>query len=152
MMAFSKSVARVRANLAYGFTLVEVLIAATILFAALTVISDSFRASIVASRRADETVRLLAPLPFLVETIAAQIREKPDAKVSGGGQLLNVDYQFEATSILFKPPLPKFNPETTEREVFEPRYHLYDVSLTLRRPGVQRIFKYREIAWQSSSQ
>jgi hypothetical protein len=105
----------------------------------------------VSSRRADETVRLLAPLPFLIETIGEQIREKPDASVSGAGRLLSIDYQFEATSILFEPPLPRFNPETAEKEIFEPRYRLYDVSLTLRSSAVQRTFNYREIAWQPLS-
>jgi len=135
-----------------GFTLVEVLIASTILFAALVVITDSFRASMVASQRADETVKLLTPLPVLIDAIAEQIRESPGAKVSGEGRLLSVDYQFEATSVLFEPPLPRFNPETGAQEISEPRYRLYDVSLTLRRPAVQRTFSYREIAWQPLAQ
>lgn len=141
-----------RSHVTRGFTLVEVLIAATILFTAMAVISESFRASLAASRRADDTVQLLTPLPLIVETIASELRNQPDASVQGEGALLGVDYRFEANTLAFDPPLPRFDPDLGELIIYAPRYRLYEVSLVLVSGSRSRAFRYRELAWSGLSQ
>lgn len=130
-----------------GFTLVEVLIAATILFTAITVISDSYRASMAASRRADSVVRLMTPMPLIVETVAEQLRRNPQAEVSGEGRLLGVRYEFLAKSTAFKSPLPRLDAEVGEVTEYQPRFRLYDVELRLHNQETTRVFRYQEIAW-----
>jgi type II secretory pathway component PulJ len=130
-----------------GFTLVEVLIAATILFTAITVISDSYRASMAASRRADSLVRLMTPMPLIVETVAEQLRLNPQVALSGEGRLLGVRYEFSATTSAFEPPLPRLEAEVGEVTEFQPRFRLYDVELRLRNQESTRVFRYQEIAW-----
>ncbi len=66
----------------HGFTLIEVLIAATILFAAVTVISETYRASLLASRRAENVAAMLGPLPLIV----AAVRERLGAKLPRRGR------------------------------------------------------------------
>ena len=130
-----------------GFTLVEVLIASVILFATITVISESYRASLAAGQRAAVTAEILTPLPLITSTVRAQLRERPDERLRGEGELLGVRYSFEAVTVRFEPPPPTFDVTIEDMRVFAPRYRLYDVRLTLERHSIQRQFLYQEIAW-----
>ncbi len=130
-----------------GLTLIEVLIAATILFAMLTVVSESYRASLMASSRADDTVRLLTPLPLITSAVRQKLIDDAGDRVEGSGELLGVRYRFVADSLEFRPPLPRFNPDTGEFAKYPPRFRLYDVSLELRSKRIARSWKYREVAW-----
>ena len=87
---------------ARGFTLIEVLIAATILFAALTVISESYRTSMQSARRAETVVRMLTPLPMIVSNIQAALRADPLERAAGEGEMLGVRYQFKAATQRFE--------------------------------------------------
>lgn len=130
-----------------GFTLVEVLIAATILFTALTVISEAYRASMASSRRAEVVVRLLSPLPFIVQSIGQRLRENPQERLEGRGEIFSVVYKFSAISSKFEPPPSRFEPDLGDFTTYQPRFRLYDVSLTLESEGYTRQFSYQEMAW-----
>jgi hypothetical protein len=132
---------------ARGLTLIEVLIAATILFAMLTVVSESYRASLMASSRADDTVQLLTPLPLITSAVRQRLIDDPVERVEGSGELLGVRYRFVADSLEFRAPLPRFNPDTGEFTKYAPRFRLYDVSLELRSDRISRSWRYREVAW-----
>ena len=130
-----------------GFTLVEVLIASTILFAAITVISESYRASLMASDKATRTAEMLTPMPLIVGHVQGKLLETPDERVSGKGEILGVKFEFVAATTRFAPPPRRFVPETGEFQSFAPRFRLYDVQLTLRSGTQQRTFAYQELAW-----
>ena len=130
-----------------GFTLVELLIASTILFAALAIVADGYRGVVTASARSSDTASLLAPLPLIRTHIQARVRATADERVSGSGTLLGVGFEFTAESVKFSPPQPTFDLETTEMLYFEPRYRLYEVSLILARGRRQETFVYQELAW-----
>lgn len=141
-----------RARLAScGFTLIEVLIAATILFAALTVIAEAYRANMQATRRAETIVRMLTPLPMIVGKIQATLRESPLERAEGEGELLGVRYQFSAATVRFEPPAPRFDPDQSDFTSYPPRYRLYDVRLELGFASQRREFLYQELAWQSAA-
>ncbi len=130
-----------------GFTLVEVLIAATILFATLAVVADSYRANLDASRRAEIITRMLTPLPMVVSNVQNQLRENPIDRLNGSGSALGVVYRFEAVSTLFEPPPPNLDSDTGQVENYPPRFRLYDVNLTLELEGQSREYIYQELAW-----
>lgn len=130
-----------------GFTLVEVLIASVILFATVTVIAESYRSSLAAGQRATITAEMLTPLPLITSTIRKQLRERPDERLRGDGELLGVGYFFEAVTVRFEPPPPTFDATIEDVRVFAPRYRLYDVRLSLERRSIQRQFLYQELAW-----
>jgi type II secretory pathway component PulJ len=130
-----------------GFTLIEVLIAAVILFATITVVSESYRASLASGQRATTMVELLTPVPLIISTIRARIRERPEQRLTEEGQLLGVRYAFEAVSVRFEPPPPSIDFEMQTLRVFKPRYRLYEVTLHLERRSVKRRFVYQELAW-----
>ena len=130
-----------------GFTLVEVLIAAVILFATITVVTDSYRTSVAASLRATITAELLTPLPFITANIRNSLRQQPVERLTGDGKLLGVKYQYEAVSVRFEAPPPAVAPEIEGNQILPRRYRLYDVHLSLAHRTMERQFTYQELAW-----
>lgn len=130
-----------------GFTLIEVLIAATILFASITVISESYRASLVASDKASRTAAMLTPMPLIVGHVKNRLLETPDERVWGNGEVLGVGFDFEATSVRFASAPSRIEPDTGEFRVSPPRFRLYDVRLNIRRGSLKKSFSYQELAW-----
>ena len=130
-----------------GFTLIEVLIASTILFASITLISETYRASLLASDKARKTAEMLTPLPLIVGHIKSALLETPEERVRGRGQVLGVSFEFDARTLQFAPPPPRFVPESGDIRRYAPRYRLYEVALTLRAGSRQRAFSYQELAW-----
>jgi prepilin-type N-terminal cleavage/methylation domain-containing protein len=131
-----------------GFTLIEVLIAATILFMVLAVAGYSYQSSLLASRKAEGLVALLTPLPMILETVRNDLRAHPDTERSGHGSLLGVHYGFEAKTVRYEPPPARFDPDQAVFTNYAPRFHLYDVALTLERGSAQRRYLYQELAWE----
>ncbi len=125
----------------------ELLIAGTILFAVITTITEAYRTSLQSSLRAEETVRMITPLRFIVSDIASELQRDTAEASQGGGTMLGVGYRYAAQSVLFTPPANRFDPDTSNFRNYEPRYRLYDVSLTLTYRGRSREFKYQELAW-----
>lgn len=136
---------------ARGFTLVELLIAGTILFAVITTITEAYRTSLQSSLRAEETVRIITPLRLIVSDIANELQNEVAETSQGGGTMLGVNYRYAAQSVLFTPPATRFEPDTSNFRNYEPRYRLYDVNLTLTYRGRSREFKYQELAWTGSA-
>jgi prepilin-type N-terminal cleavage/methylation domain-containing protein len=131
-----------------GFTLLEVLIAATILFTVLAVATETYRNSLLASSRAEGMVKLLTPLPLVTSSIRSQLRSNPVETLSGGAELLGVNYSWQATTARYGSPPRRFDPDATDFVDYPQRFRLYDVELTLRHGSQQRVFLYQEVAWE----
>jgi prepilin-type N-terminal cleavage/methylation domain-containing protein len=130
-----------------GFTLIEVLIAATILFVAIAVVSETYRGAMLASRRADTVAAMLTPLPLIVAAVRSALRDDPAERREGASELLGVRYRFDAISVRFEPPPRRFDPDTAEFREYAPRFRLYDVRLVLRYRDHERTYLYQELAW-----
>jgi type II secretory pathway pseudopilin PulG len=131
-----------------GFTLIEVLIAATILFMVLAVAAESYRGALLASRRATLLVGVLTPLTLVTNAVRDKLREAARDKLDGGGELLGVGYRFEATTVRYGAPARRFDPDDGSFRDYPPRFRLYDVRLTLRKGDLHREFLYQELAWE----
>jgi prepilin-type N-terminal cleavage/methylation domain-containing protein len=131
-----------------GFTLLEVLIAATILFTALAVATETYRSNLLASSRAEALVTMLTPLPMITSSIRSQLRSNPVEKLDGGSELLGVRYEWEANTARYGAPPRRFDPDATDFITYRPRFRLYDVRLTLHRGQQKRVFLYQELAWE----
>ena len=127
--------------------MIEVLIAATILFASITIISDAYRTSMQSTRRAETVIRMLTPLPMIVSKIQSTLRSDPIERATGEGELLGVRYVYSAEGKLFAPPPRRFDPDQAEFTAYAPRYRLYDVRLQLAFAMQKREFVYQELAW-----
>jgi prepilin-type N-terminal cleavage/methylation domain-containing protein len=131
-----------------GFTLLEVLIAATILFTVLAVATETYRNSLLASGRAQGLVTMLTPLPLITSAIRNQLRSNPVEKLGGNAELLGVDYEWEAVTVRYGSPPDRFDPDLTDFVSYPKRFRLYDITLKLRRAKQERVFLYQEIAWE----
>lgn len=139
-----------RHRVSRGFTLIEVLIASVILFAVITVVSESYRASLAASGKSRSVVDIAAVLPLIVGHIREVLRSDPQESVSGDGRVLGVDYAFTAESMSFKPPPARFDPDSGQFREYPARYRLYAVRLDLQTPSGKRTFEFKEVAWVSN--
>jgi len=131
-----------------GFTLIEVLIAATILFTVLAVASESYRNSLLATAKAETLVEMLTPLPLITSSIRNQLRTNPMERLQGGAELLGVQYSWAAETVRYGSPAPRFDPDQIDFVTYPPRYRLYDVKLNLALRGMEREFIYQELAWE----
>jgi len=135
-----------------GFTLIEVLIAAVIMFTVLATATVSLRAAMHASERASRKTELLAPLPWITPTIRERLREYPGDNLaterSGEGVVFGVEYRFHASLVRSGAPPSRFDVDAAEFIEYAPRFGLYDVELELEREGEQSRFVYQELAWQ----
>ena len=133
-----------------GLTLIEVLIASVMIFTVMTVVSEGYQASLLASRKATELDVLLAPLPLVLNKIQTDLRETRDKDLSelqGDGTILKVGYRYRARSEKFLSPVPGYDFATDQIRDYAPRYHLFLVTLTLEFGSTTRTFRYREVAW-----
>ncbi len=131
-----------------GFTLIEVLIAATILFTVLAVASESYRNSLLATAKAETLVEMLTPLPLITSSIRNQLRTNPMERLQGGAELLGVQYSWAAETVRYGSPAPRFDPDQIDFVTYPLRYRLYDVKLNLALRGMEREFIYQELAWE----
>jgi prepilin-type N-terminal cleavage/methylation domain-containing protein len=131
-----------------GFTLLEVLIAATILFTVLAVATETYRNSLLASRRAEALVGMLTPLPLITSSIRDRLRADPVERLDGRAELLGVRYEWEATTVRYAPPARRFDADFGDFRDYPPRFRLYDVRLKLARGDQERVFLYQELAWE----
>ena len=135
-----------------GFTLIEVLVAAVIMFTVLATATLSLRTAMHASERASRTTELLAPLPFITPTIRSNLREESNDKLpseqSGAGRLFGVEYRYHATLVRSGAPPTRFDVDAAAVVEYSPRFGLYDVELELEREGETSRFIYQELAWQ----
>jgi hypothetical protein len=136
-----------RGHPAAGFTLIEVLIAATLLFVVIAITAETYRGALLATRRAESVVGMLAPIPLITADIRNTLRNEPLEAREGRGILMGVDYEYEATTARFGSPPKRFDPTKQVLSGYPPRFRLYDVTLTLRFHGQTRVYVYQELAW-----
>ena len=135
-----------------GFTLIEVLIAAVIMFTVLATATVSLRAAMHASERASRKTELLAPLPWITPTIRERLREHSGDNLatehSGEGLVFGVEYRFHALLVRSAAPPSRFDVDAADFIEYAPRFGLYDIELELEREGEKSRFVYQELAWQ----
>ena len=125
----------------------EVLIASTILFASLAVVSFTFSVNLKSTRTALAAARAVAPVPQIVAIVREQLRLNRSDRVSGKGDILGVSYSFAAATKIRRPPPERFDPDRAEFVRYPERFKLYEVTLIVRSAETVRNFKYLEIAW-----
>lgn len=130
-----------------GFTLIEVLIATVIMFSLLTTAAMVFKSARLSSEHAADVVSMVAPLPFITDTIREQIRQNPAPELNGDGKIEDIEFYWTATSTIFLPPPEQIVVETMQQLKYKPRFHLYEVTLKLQRGKRFRDFFYKELAW-----
>ena len=131
-----------------GFTLIEVLIASVIIITVLSLAAKSFSSARQSSGSAAETLRLLAPIPMIMDTVREQIRSQVNSdNIIGDGALDGVQYRWSAKLVSTGAPPDDFNVEQGHRIQYKPRYKLYAVELFVSSERKIESFEFKELAW-----
>lgn len=130
-----------------GFTLIEVMIAAVILFSVLSFASLAVKSARQSSESASETVTLYQPVPLIVDQIREVLQQQAAEQLQGAGAIFGVRYQWSAIRMQYAPPAPRFDPDMTAFVSYKPRFARYQVSLILQKDNKNRELSYVELAW-----
>ena len=131
-----------------GFTLIEVLIASVIIITVLALAAMSLSSARQSSESAAETIRLLAPIPMIMDTVREQIRSQVNSDhIIGDGALDGVQYSWRAKMVSTGAPPDDFNVEQGSRIQYKPRYKLYAVELSVSSERKVESFEFKELAW-----
>jgi prepilin-type N-terminal cleavage/methylation domain-containing protein len=133
-----------------GFTLLEVLVASTILFASIAVVTLIFKSAYVSSEKAEgklvQTSVVNALLPIIQQDIRIKTTQFTD-KLTGAGILWGQQYQWNSHVIAFKSPADKLDLDTAKIESYPERYKKWQVELIIGSGNSQLSYHYHELSW-----
>lgn len=130
-----------------GFSLVEVLIASVILFAAVGLAVVAFQSSVKSVQSAESTAEVLAPLPILLDAIELKLRDVPAQPYQEQGNILGVSYQWLAEPKEFYAPKARFDPDIANFVTYPERFVIYQVRITVSKEGRSRTMQYEKLGW-----
>ncbi|WP_286265484.1 prepilin-type N-terminal cleavage/methylation domain-containing protein [Thalassotalea atypica] len=120
-------------NKQQGFTLIEVLIAAVILFSALAIVADLYKASSFTANRITNKANFYQATTNVISTIKAdihqQVQERKLPEFTGQFSSGGIDYEWQAVRTSFKSRIrgadESFDPS--------PQFGLYEVKVSAKR-------------------
>ncbi|WP_019674718.1 PilW family protein [Arsukibacterium perlucidum] len=130
-----------------GLTLVEVLIAAVILFAALSLSAVTLQTLRQSSAQADKVIQTLQPARMVTLSIQQHIRSQPQDNMSGSGKVGDVSYQWQASVIQTGSAPEQLDVDSGSITVPPERFRLYQVELQLEMQGRVELLQFKELAW-----
>lgn len=130
-----------------GFTLVEVLIASTILFSVLALSSFAFKSLRQNSQQAERIILLNSPVRSLMLSIQQELRVTAPEEMQGQGEIQGIHYEWTASSESLMASPAVFDVDAQSFTPNPPRIRMYNVELTLRLFKKEKVYKYRELAW-----
>jgi Tfp pilus assembly protein PilV len=134
-------------NIPRGLTLVEVLVAAVILFAALSLSAMTVQSLRQSSAQAEKIIKTLRPARMIALSIQQQIRNQPEETLSGNGQIETVTYRWQATVIAKGSAPERFDFDSGSVTVPPERFWLYQVDVELNHAGRTEQVQFKELAW-----
>lgn len=130
-----------------GLTLVEVLVAAVILFAALSLSALTIQSLRQSSAQAEKVIKTLQPARMIALSIQQQIRNRPEDTLSGAGELGEVSYSWQARVVSKGSAPERFDLDGGSVKVPPERFWLYQVELELNYAGRTEQLQFKELAW-----
>lgn len=136
-----------------GFTLIEVLVAATILFTTLGSAMLTYQTVMKSSQRATAVLEVLKVTEAAQQHIRKAIRDDAEENaptvLSGRTSLSGTEINWSAEQVVAGAPPARLDDSALEQVSYAPRFFQYEVSMTLVRGTTERSFSYLELAWQS---
>lgn len=129
---------------AAGFTLIEVLIALSILMLVVTTGFMAFQTTLSASERASNTTMMLTTVPYIQQHIRSELLASP-LQTTGEGEMLGVAYSWQNNPGELTGP--KADPTDIMATPIPARVRLHHIAITLNYQGQQRQFAYQELTW-----
>ncbi|HEY9041990.1 MAG TPA: hypothetical protein VIN66_07375 [Rheinheimera sp.] len=134
-------------NISRGLTLIEVLVAAVILFAALSLSVVSIQSLRQSSAQAEKIIKTLQPTRMIALSIQQKIRSKPEESLSGSGRINKLTYSWQANVIAKGSAPQRFDLDSGSVSVPPERFWLYQVDLELSYAGRTEQLQFKELAW-----
>ena len=128
-----------------GFTLIEVLIAMTILSASVVTAMLAFQNNMRNSAKAAEVTHLLTQVEVLRSAIEFNLHETDIREQQLQSQ--GVEANWQAKQMAYAAPSKYFSDAELDYVTYGPRYRLYEVKLEVRFGSSQRTFYYEELVW-----
>lgn len=135
-------------NKQQGFTLIEVLIAAVILFSALAIVADLYKASSFTANKVTNKANFYQATNNVISTIKTEIHqqvlERKLPEFNGDFSSGGIEYQWQAVRISFKARVKAVD------EVTEPprQFGLYEVNVTAsREQGAPEFLSFKVATW-----
>jgi prepilin-type N-terminal cleavage/methylation domain-containing protein len=139
-------------NKAQGFTLIEVLVAALILFSSIAMVSMVFRGAFISSEKANNHMVISGVLPAVLATLRQDIRDQGDISLTqlrDKGAMWDVNYQWQAALVAHQSAPEKFDIESRKLVTPPAKYKLWQVELTLTHKSLSKQYQFNELSWSS---
>ena len=144
-----------RFNKAQGFTLVEVLVAALILFMVITTMMTIYRGAMLTSIKAEGSLDFSTQIIQLKTTITEAIRNHRSlSELAASGTIADIDYnwvaQAHASGVASHPdnlPITEIIATQSNHPSGSTPVHLWRVSVELKRNNRVREYEFWEISW-----
>lgn len=129
-----------------GFSLIEVLVASTILFTVITVSTATFRTNAISENSAAANVLLSTVALELRPLISTEVKSLAPGNQEGTGQHGEVEYKWNSTIIASSPivdPLGDYATTADKRAVF-----LAEIRLQIAKGTKKKDYTFTELLWQ----
>ena len=130
-----------------GFTLLEVLIAAIILFSALALISEIFKSAMLSSDKAVVNAKYYQVTPSAITAIKtnlkAAVKNQNISAIQGEVLLFDIVYLWQANRVTFNSAPTNSFSEFRERN----RFSVYQVDVTVKFDNRERQFSFEVATW-----
>jgi len=132
-----------------GFTLIEVLIAAVILFSALAITAELYTASSLSAQKINNKAHFYQINPIAITVIKTEIRQLSEdrslADLSSEFSISGIHYQWQAQRVAFKPRAPDIDDIIPPN----PQFGLFQVNVTAQNTKSNKTdeFQFRVATW-----
>ena len=132
-----------------GFTLIEVLIAAVILFSALAITAELYSASSLSAQKASNKAHFYQINPVAITAIKTEVRSLSEnrklTELASEFSISGIHYQWQAQRTAFKPRAPDYDDFSPPK----PQFGLFQVSVTGKNTLTGKIdqFQFRVATW-----
>lgn len=134
-----------------GFSLIEVLVAAFILFMVVTTVSVVYSNSVSSISQATSSLRINQYAPLIIENIKTKLREVESAQLQGEGHFLGVDYSWSSQQKERRKVIASMDTESLKNEQTGNKdIVLWLVTLNLNFKEKQRNYEFYALGWTAS--
>ena len=138
-------------NRSLCFTLIEVLVAAMILFMVVSTALMSYQTALKGSVSAGnflEMAQVIDPArKHIKEQLNDELNSSNESQYQGSFAVAGVEVSWQAKRIKAAAPPERFDPDELTFSQYKDRFFLYQVELTLTHQKLSRTFSYDELIW-----
>jgi len=133
-----------------GFTLIEIMVSAVILFSVIATVSMVYRGAFISSEKAAKSIEIVGVLPSILATLREDIRQQGKSsltELNHSDNVWGVNYNWKAKLIDFKSAPEKFDVDSGKFITPPKKYKLWQVTLTLEKNGLSKQYQLKELSW-----